>query len=181
REQLDARVRVQLVALPHRLGVQPCARVVEVVARDARDGRVAQAHAAHRLGDAPRLVGVVGGGLARVDLAEVAAPRALRAADEERRLAVLPALEDVGTARLLAHGVQLLALHEAVQLAILGALLDARLDPLGLLLDRRLRVAHLEAQQLPAVRIRRAHAGTPSKTSRNTLTASSATAAGETS
>ena len=84
---------------PHRLGVQPRTLVGQVVAGDAGDGRVAQVHPLHALGHASRLVDVVVGGLARVDLAEVAAARALRAADEEGRLAVLPALEDVGAAR----------------------------------------------------------------------------------
>ena len=99
----------------HRLGVQPRALVGQVVARDAGDGRVAQAHLRDALGDAARLVGVVVGGLAGVDLAEVAAPGALRAADEERRLAVFPALVDVGAAGLLADRVQPLVLHERVQ------------------------------------------------------------------
>jgi hypothetical protein len=105
REQLDAGARVDGVDLPDRLGVQPRAAVGQVVAGDARDGRVAL-HPLHAVGDAARLVRVVGGRLAGVDLAEVAAARALRAADEERRLAVLPALVDVGAAGLLAHGVQ---------------------------------------------------------------------------
>ena len=68
------------------------------------------------------------------------------AADEEGRLAVLPALEDVGTARFLAHGVQALALHEPLELGVLRAHGRARADPLGLPLDGRLRVACLDAQ-----------------------------------
>ena len=107
-QQLDAGARVELVDHPHRLGVQPRALVGQVVAGDAGHRRVAQVHLHDRLGDTAGLVGVVVGGLARVDLAEVAAARALAAADEERRLAVLPALVDVRAAGLLAHGVQLL-------------------------------------------------------------------------
>jgi hypothetical protein len=72
REQLDAGARVDGVDLPDRLGVQPRAAVGQVVAGDAGDG-VAQLHPAHAVGDAARLVGVVGGRLAGVDLAEVAA------------------------------------------------------------------------------------------------------------
>src|SRR5690606_33131229 len=94
------------------------------------------------------LIRVVVGGLAGVDLAEVAAPGALAAADEEGRLAVLPALEDVGAAGLLAHRVQVLVFHEVLQLPVLGAHLGHGLDPRGLALDGGLRVAHLQAQQL---------------------------------
>ena len=139
REDLDAGVRVLGVDAPHGLGVQPRAAVGQVVAGDAGHGGVAQPHPHDALGDAARLVGVVVGGLAGVDLAEVAAPRALRAADEEGRLAVLPALVDVGAAGLLADGVQALVLHERVQRRVLGPHLGAGLDPLRLALDGRLR------------------------------------------
>src|SRR5690606_7180863 len=149
-EQLDARARVERVDLADRLRVEPGAAVGPVVARDARDGGVAQAHRLDGLRDAARLVGVEVGRLARVDLAEVAPPRALVAADEERRLAVLPALEDVGTARLLADRVQTLALHESLELGVLRAHGRASLDPLGLLLDRRRGVAGLDPQHAPS-------------------------------
>ena len=75
----------------------------------------------HRLGDAARLVAVELGGLAGVDLAEVAAARALVAADEEGGLAVFPALVDVGAAGLLADRVQALAAHERLELGVLRA------------------------------------------------------------
>ena len=132
----------------HGLGVQPGAFVGQVVAGDAGDGGVAQLHGRHGFGDPARLVGVVVGRLAGVDLAEVAPPRALRAADEERRLAVLPALVDVRAAGLLADGVQAFALHEVLQPAVLRAHPRLRLDPVRLLLDRRRRVPHLEAEEL---------------------------------
>jgi hypothetical protein len=51
------------VDLPDRLGVQPRAAVGQVVAGDAGDGRVAQLHPLHAVGDAARLVGVVAAGL----------------------------------------------------------------------------------------------------------------------
>ena len=120
-EQLDPAAGQQRVDLADRLGVEPGAAVGQVVAGDAGDGRVAQAHRGHRLGDPARLVGVELGRLAGVDLAEVAAPGALVAADEEGRLAVLPALVDVGAAGLLAHRVQALALDQAAQLGVLRA------------------------------------------------------------
>ena len=65
--------------------------------------------------------GVERRGLAGVDLAEVAAAGALVAADQEGGFAVFPALEDVGTPGLLAHGVKALVLHELLDLAVLGA------------------------------------------------------------
>ena len=111
-EQLDAAAGQGRVDRAHRLGVQPGALVGQVVAGHAGDGRVAQAHRRHGLGDPARLVAVEGERLAGVDLAEVAAPGAGVAADEEGRLAVLPALEDVGAAGFLADRVQALALHE---------------------------------------------------------------------
>ena len=95
-EDLDAGAGVELVHLADRLGVEPRAAVGQVVAGDAGDGGVAQAHLLHRLGDPARLVAVEVLGAAGVDLAEVAAAGALLATDEEGRLAVLPALEDVG-------------------------------------------------------------------------------------
>src|SRR5699024_1391765 len=97
---------LDLVDLPDRPCVQPGAAVGQVVPRHARDGRVAQSHLPHGIGHATRLIRTEAGGLARVDLAEVAAAGALLATDEERGLPVLPALEDVGAARLLADGVE---------------------------------------------------------------------------
>ena len=108
-------VRVELVDLPDGLGVEPGAAVGQVVAGDAGDGGVAQTHRADALGDPARLVAVEGLRAAGVDLAEVAAPGALVAADEEGRLAVLPALVDVGAAGFLADRVQPLALDEVAQ------------------------------------------------------------------
>ena len=141
---------VELVDRAHRLGVQPGAAVLEVVAGDAGDGGVAQLHLLHRLGDPARLVAVERLRLAGVDLAEVAAAGALVAADEEGGLAVLPALEDVGAAGLLADRVQALALDEVLQLVVLRAHLRPGLDPLGLALDGGLGVADLQPQELAA-------------------------------
>src|SRR5690606_815631 len=103
-------------------------------------------------GHPARLVSVVLLGLAGVDLAEVAAAGALVAADEERRLAVLPAFVDVGAARLFTDRVQALAAHERFQLGVFGARLQLGLDPRGLALDRGFGVAHLQAEELSAFR-----------------------------
>ena len=145
--------------LADRLGVQPRAAVGQVVAGDAGDGGVLQAHRGDALGDPARLVGVEVGRLAGVDLAEVAAPGALVAADEEGGLAVFPALVDVGAAGLFADGVQALAADQRLQLGVLRAGLQPGLDPLGLALDRHLAVADLEAEQFAAGRLERGTRG----------------------
>lgn len=151
-QQLDAAAGHGLVDLPGGLRVQPGAAVGQVVTGDTGHRGVAQAHLAHRLGDAARLVPVVLGRLAGVDLAEVAAPGALVATDEEGGFAVLPAFGDVGTARFLAHGVQPRALHQRFDLVEVGAVVQPRLDPRRLLLDGGLAVAHLQAEELSAFR-----------------------------
>src|SRR5690606_3724395 len=134
--------------LPHRLCVQPRTAIVEVVSGDTGDGRVLEAHLADRLSDATRLVTVKGGRLAGVDLAEVTAAGALGAADEERRLAVFPAFEDVGATRLFTHGVEVSTLDEALQLFVLGAHRRGGANPLWLALDGGFCVAGLDAEHL---------------------------------
>ena len=151
-QDLDAGAGVERVDLTDGLGVEPGALVLEVVAGDAGDGRVAQPHRLHARRDPARLVAVERRRLAGVDLAEVAAPGALLAADEEGRLAVLPALEDVGAAGFLADRVQALALHQRVQLGVVRAHRRLGLDPRRLALDRGLGVAGLDPQHPAAFR-----------------------------
>src|SRR4051795_9613352 len=150
-QDLDAGVGVERFDLADRLGVKPGAFVVQVIARDARDGCVAQTHRLHALGDSSRLVAVERGRLAGVDLAEVTTSRALLAADEEGRLAVLPALEDVGAASLFADRVQAFTLHERLQLGVLRPGAQPRLDPRRLLLDRHRCIADLEPQHATTI------------------------------
>src|SRR5690606_8097874 len=147
----DARARVERVDLPYGLGVEPGTAVGQVVTGDTRDRRVLEAHLAHRLRDPPGLVTVERGRLARVDLAEVAATRALGATGEERRLAVLPALVDVGAAGFLAHRVEPARAHEVLELGVLRAHRRAGLDPARLLLDRDGGVARLDPQHAAAL------------------------------
>src|SRR5665647_403886 len=135
-----------------RLGVQPCALVGQVVAADTGHGRVPQAHRLDALRDALRLLGVVGGGLGRLDLAEVAPAGAGVTADEERGLAVLPALEDVGTAGLLAYRVEAFAAHDRLEIGVVGAHDGARTDPGRLALNGGLGVLDLEPEEPAAVR-----------------------------
>src|SRR5699024_4495228 len=89
--------------------------------------------------------------LAGGDVAEVAAPGARVAADEEGRLAILPALEDVGATGLLAHRVQALAVHPLLHRGVLRAHHGAGLDPYRFALDRDFGISCLDAQQAPAL------------------------------
>ena len=82
------------------------ALVGEVVAVDARDDRVAQAHPRDLARDARGLERVVPRRLAGLDVAEAAAARARVAEDHERRGAALPALADVRARGLLADRVE---------------------------------------------------------------------------
>ena len=111
-QHLHAGAGVEFVNLADRLRIEPGALVGKIITADAGDGRVAKAHRPHRLCDPDRLARVEAGRLAGVDLAEVAAPGAYLAADQEGGLAVLPTLEDVRAARLLADRVQALALDQ---------------------------------------------------------------------
>jgi hypothetical protein len=150
-EYLDACARILGVDLPNRFGVQPRALIREVIAGDASDRCVAQVHRCDRFGDASWLIRVVVGGFARVDLAKVAAPRALGPADKESGFPVFPALENVRATGLLAHRVKSLALHELLKMGVLGTHLCLRLDPLGLSLNRGLGVADFEPEQFAAL------------------------------
>ena len=149
-QQFDAGARAQFVNLPDRLGVQPGAAVGQIVAGDAGDGGVPQAHGLHRLRDPPGFAPIECGGAACVDLAEVAPPGALASADEERRLTVLPAFEDVGTSRFLTHGVQVLAVDEGGEVPVFGARPHLHLHPRRFAFDRGLSVADFEAEQSAA-------------------------------
>src|SRR5699024_4622190 len=102
----------EVVDLAHGLGIEPRPAVLEIVAGHTRDRRVAQTHLTHRGAHTATLVRVEFGRLAGVDPTELAAADALLSGDEERGLPILPAFEDVRTARLFAHGVQVLLAHQ---------------------------------------------------------------------
>src|SRR5205085_3516972 len=126
---LDPATRDGLVNLDAGLRVQPGSAVVQVVPGHAGYGRVRQSHGGHRLGDPARLAGIERGRLAGVDLAEVTPPGALVAADEERCLAVFPALEDVRASGRFADRVQLLAADQVLERGVLRPRAQPRLDP----------------------------------------------------
>ena len=71
----------------------------------------------------------IAGRLAGLDRAVGAATRALIAQDKESRGARVPALALVGTARLLADGVELEVAHELADLAEVRPIVEADLDP----------------------------------------------------
>src|SRR6185437_15136205 len=146
------------VDLADGLRVQPRALIVEVVACDSRDRAVAKPHFRDRLGDPARFVSVKGFRAPAVDLAERTVARAGRAADQKRRFAVLPALEDVRAASLFADRVQALAADQFFQRGVLGTHLGARLDPVRLLLDRHRGIARLDPKQLATLGRNGAHA-----------------------
>ena len=72
-QELHPGVRVELMDLAHRFGVEPDALIFEVIACNTRDGGIAQVHLDDGLGNLGGLEHVDGRGLAGVDLAEVAA------------------------------------------------------------------------------------------------------------
>src|SRR5690606_24973605 len=145
-QQLDPGAGVHRVDLLAGAGEQARRAVLEIVTGDAGDRRVAQAHLLDRLRHLERLHRIHGHRLAGRDIAEVAAACAGVTADEEGRLAILPAFEDVRAAGFLAHGVQALAVHTLLHRRVFGAHHGTGLDPLGLALDRDLGIAGLDAQ-----------------------------------
>src|SRR5699024_11836361 len=72
------------------------------------------------------------------------------ATDEEGRLAILPAFEDVRAAGFLAHRVEALAVHALLHRGVFRAHDRAGLDPFRLAFDRDLGIACLDAPQAPA-------------------------------
>src|SRR5699024_1640940 len=108
-------------------------------------------HLGYCLGYLARFGGVQLGRTPGVDLAEVTPAGALLPTDEERRLAVLPALVNVRAAGLLAHRVQRTPAGQRLQLLELWAGPHLRPDPRGFPLDRRLGVAYLQPQHLASL------------------------------
>ena len=105
------------------------AAVLQVVAVDRGDDHVPEAHLGHGDGQVFRLQGIDRVGLARLDVAKRAGPRAGVAEDHHRRMTAFPAFADVRTRCLLANRMQVVAAHEAPGFAVRlrGRRLDA--DP----------------------------------------------------
>src|SRR5690606_25912528 len=105
----------------------PCPAVRQVVAVDAGDHDVLQAHLTCRDGDVLRLHRIDHARHARLDVAERAGAGAHVAQDHHRRVLLGPALADIRTGRFLAHRVEIEFAHQLTRLVI--ALADGRLDP----------------------------------------------------
>ena len=131
-EDLDTGVRAQASQLADGGREGAGATVGQVVAADAGDDDVLEAHDGDGLRDAARLVGIVPVRTAGLDRAEAAGTRAGVAQDHDGRRALLPALADVGAAGLFADGVERLAAHEVLELLVVGAAGHPGLDPVGM-------------------------------------------------
>ena len=92
------------------------AAVLELIAVDRGDDRVVKTHALDGLGHPNRLAKVEHAWPPGLDGAKAASAGAGVSQDHEGCRTRLPALPDVGTARLLAHGMEVEAAHDALQL-----------------------------------------------------------------
>ena len=105
--------------------MQPANASAPPLGRSSRSTEVmttcSQPHARHRLGEAHRLERVEGFGRAVGDRAVGAVPGADVAQDHEGGGLVLPALADVGAARLLADRVQAQLAHHGLDVRVVGA------------------------------------------------------------
>src|SRR4029453_8882074 len=88
-----------------------------------------QAHQANGVRDPRGLVLVDRIRSRRHHVAEAAAPGALRSQEQERGLAFLPALADVGAPRLLAPGGERVATHQLLELRVVGSAGETNLQP----------------------------------------------------
>src|SRR5687768_432646 len=113
----------------NRFSKNPGAAVRLVIPIDRGHHRVLQAHRADGLGDTTRLVEIELARLAVRDRAIGAGARADIPENHERGGAVMPALADVGTVRVLANGVQLEPTHDLAQAQIILGTRGADLQP----------------------------------------------------
>src|SRR4051812_26860720 len=154
REDLDLAVGRLAADLADDPDERAGALVGQVVAVDARDDRVPEAHLGHAARDARGLERVVPRRLAGLDVAEPAAPGARVAEDHEGRGAALPALADVRARRLLADGVEVLVADEFGQLAVARAAGRRDLEPARLALPQRAHVRAEDGQDVHAAGVR---------------------------
>ncbi len=103
-QHLDGRCRRRVPDGANGGGEMPGAAVVEIVAVDRGHHHMGKAELGHRVADARGLRRIERRRPARAHIAEGASPRAGVAHDHDGRVALAPALADIGTGRLLAHG-----------------------------------------------------------------------------
>ena len=106
--------------------------VVQIIARDHRQHGELETHPRDRFSHSLRLVRIGIEGLARVDETESARSRAAIAEHHERRRAIAPALAQVWTSCLLAHGDEIQVAQRALGGENLLGVVDLRSDPLRL-------------------------------------------------
>ena len=107
------------------------AAVLAVVAVDAGDDGVFQAHERDGFGDAARFVHIDFERSALLHGAEAAAASAHVAEDHKRRRALVPAFADVRAGGGFANGVEFQFLDEGFEVAVIGADRGGRFEPLG--------------------------------------------------
>ena len=107
------------------------AAVRQIVAIDAGDDDVPEAHLRHRIREPPGLTGIERSGRPVRDGAVRAVARADIPQDHECRRLVLPAFPDVGAVRFLADGVELEAAHHLLQGEVVGTARSLDLEPGG--------------------------------------------------
>ncbi len=117
-EHLNSASRLQLTDAFDALGKDGRAAVLAFVPVDGRDDHVSQAHRLHRLGHTLRLLPVNRFRATGGDVAKATRTGANVAQDEKRSSAMPPTLADVGAMRLLTNGVQRLAAHQALDVAV---------------------------------------------------------------
>ena len=130
-QHLDAHERRAAADLPDRGGEGAGPAVRQVVAGNAGDHDVVQAHGGNGLSDTARLVVVEPRGLAGLNGTEPAGPRADVARDHHRRHALVPALPDVWADGLGAHRVEVQARDVATEVVVVVARRHAGVDPVG--------------------------------------------------
>ena len=128
-EDLDGAAGDLIPDLPDHGGEDRGAAVGELVAVDARDDGVLEAHLLRGVGDAVGLVEVELCRLAGQNGAEAAGTGTDVAEDHERRRLVVPALPDVRAAGLLADRVQVEPAHGLLDVPIDLAVGNLRLEP----------------------------------------------------
>ena len=130
-QNFDAHPRRLPPHCPDCLGKDARAAVRQIVTVNRRDNGVPDAHAGDGLRHAQRLQRVHDAArIAGLDGAIAAGARARIAQNHERGGAAIPAVADVGTARLLADGMERAALHKRLQLAVALAARRGNLEPL---------------------------------------------------
>ena len=115
-EDFDRRMGAAAVQLLQGAGEDAGAAVGKFVAVDRGDHRMAQLQVGHGGGDAVRFILVQGLGPPGLDGAKAAASGAYIAQNHEGRRAPAPALADIGTMGALAHGVEVEAAHQVLEL-----------------------------------------------------------------